>query len=224
MNKLEELYAFIDKLKLSGEITPAQEEIYRKVEELLIMEDTTARIAKAVAPELANIRCSVSFIVDYNPGGKVRVRPVFEGTIIEGNATVVSPQVEDEPVPFHEDTFETIGISEEDVVYDGKKIIRSPHTGICVYYSETDFVQEKTAADTFVTAIVKAGLPDVENLKIIKEKGFLVSKDKNPNAHSPLHKVGEYYINTHSSTQEKKGFLERISNALNLGWRIEIVK
>lgn len=32
MTKLEELYAFIDKLKLSGEITPAQEEIYRKVE------------------------------------------------------------------------------------------------------------------------------------------------------------------------------------------------
>lgn len=70
MTKLEELYAFIDKRKLSSEITPAQEEIYRKVEELLIMEDATFRIAKAVAPELSNIRRSISFIVDYNLGAR----------------------------------------------------------------------------------------------------------------------------------------------------------
>lgn len=210
LNKLKEDYNLRSMLiKKNYDVPDELEDEIEDLEQSVITSKVIPELERYAKELLQNLECEVCLGVLKDGNGDVRVENEY---------------VDWMPVPFHEDTVETVGVSEDEVEYTGKKITRSPHTGICVYYSETDYIQEKTAADTFVTAIVKAGLPDVENLKIIKEKGFLVSKDKNPNAHSPLHKVGEYYINTHSSTQEKKGFLERISNALNLGWRIEIVK
>lgn len=210
ITKLKEDYilrSMLKKKKLN-----VQDELEDEIEDLeqsVITSKIIPELERYAKELLQDLECEVCLGVLKDSNGDIRVENEYVDSI---------------PIPFHEDTTETIGISEKDVVYDGQKITRSPHTGICVYYSETDFIQEKIAADTFVTAIAKAGLSNVENLKIIKEKGFLVSKDKNPYAHSTLHQVGEYYINTHSSTQEKKIFLERISKALKLGWRVEIVK
>lgn len=210
LNKLKEDYMLRSMLKKKN--LNVQDELEDEIDDLeqsYITSKVIPELKKCADALLKDLECEMCLAILKDVNGDIRVEDEYVDSI---------------PVPFHVDTFETQGVNEDEAEYAEKKITRSPHTGICVYYSETDFIQENTAADTFVAAIKKAGLSDVEALKIIKEKGFLVSKDKNPYAHSTLRKVGEYYINTHSSTQEKKNFLERISKALKLGWRVEIVK
>ncbi len=43
---------------------------------------------------------------------------------------------------------------------------KTPATGLCVHLPNGDFIQESTAASTFVAAIDKAGLLPVRNLDI----------------------------------------------------------
>lgn len=245
MNKLEQLYAFIDKQKLSGEITPAQEEIYKKVEELLIMEDATSRIAKAVAPELSNIRRSVSFIVDYNPGGKIQVRPVLEGTIIEGNATVVSPQVEvddeTEPVPFHEDTFETLGISKDSLVYDGEDEPGEPLPGAepivisrnNIKDSESHDLritidgkvfEEKNSIQTFIKALQYIGLDNVAKVGIICCGYNLVDSRKRTDGNRKWQQqVDGKWIYVYFSNPTKCKYLFDIADYYHFNIRIEAI-
>lgn len=240
MTKLEELYTFIDKQKQSGEITPAQEEIYRKVEELLIMEDATFRIAKAVAPELSSIRRSVSFIVDYNLGGKVRVRPVFEGSVIEGESTITSTQVSLDAVPFHNGSTENCKeevelVSSDDSTTDAPINISSP---ILITSTNTQdaeshnlritidgkVYQEKNAIRTFIRVLQHIGLEKVATVGIICSGYNLVDTRKRTEKNRRWQQqVDGKWVYVYFSNQTKCKYLFQIAESLQKKIRIEAV-
>jgi hypothetical protein len=73
-------------------------------------------------------------------------------------------------------------------------------------------------------AIEIAGPKRVAELAIKHDGDILVSKTKHPKyfgAQQPL--SDGYLVNTHSSTETKKKQLDYISDALQLGWKVEII-
>lgn len=113
----------------------------------------------------------------------------------------------------------------EDEPQKSKNIKRSPNTGLCVWLPNGDYIQAKKANLTMVEAVKWAGVETVASLGLPHDGDYLVSKKEHPKY------VGEqqslpngYFLNTHSSTKTKKQQLEKISKALNLGWKVEIVK
>ena len=113
----------------------------------------------------------------------------------------------------------------EDEPQKSKNIKRSPNTGLCVWLPNGDYIQAKKANLTMVEVVKWAGVETVASLGLPHDGDYLVSKKEHPKY------VGEqqslpngYFLNTHSSTKIKKQQLEKISKALNLGWKVEIVK
>lgn len=88
-------------------------------------------------------------------------------------------------------------------------------------------LQMETSASTFVLAILEAGIIRVYNLKIPAFGRYLVDDIINPNSSYAATQYYEpitgLYILKHSNTPGKKKNLELISNALGLGWKVDIV-
>lgn len=88
-----------------------------------------------------------------------------------------------------------------------------------------DFIQAKKANLTMVEAVKWAGVKTVAALGLPHDGDYLVSKKEHPKYSGAQQSLPNgYLLNTHSSTMTKKQQLEKISKALNLGWKVEIVK
>jgi len=86
-------------------------------------------------------------------------------------------------------------------------------------------LQMAKAKDTLILAILEAGILRVYDLKIQCFKAYLVDDKKHPKyAHAQYYEqITKLYILHHSNTLEKKQYLDYISNALGLGWKVEII-
>lgn len=74
-------------------------------------------------------------------------------------------------------------------------------------------------------AVKWAGVETVASLGFPHDGDYLVSKKEHPKYAGEQQSLPNgYLLNTHSSTKTKKLQLEKISIALNLGWKVEIVK
>lgn len=76
-----------------------------------------------------------------------------------------------------------------------------------------------------VEAVKWAGVETVASLGFPHDGDYLLSKKEHPKYAGEQQSLPNgYLLNTHSSTKTKKLQLEKISMALNLGWKVEIVK
>jgi polyhydroxyalkanoate synthesis regulator phasin len=104
----------------------------------------------------------------------------------------------------------------------GKQEKKSP-TIMCVKFNDGTVIQKDNAVDTFLEALEYIGLEKIASqTNIIAQGHALVSRKKNlrPSAKE----IDGYYIETHSSTKQKKRWLERIAEKLNIGIECEIIK
>lgn len=112
----------------------------------------------------------------------------------------------------------------EDEPQKSKNIKRSPNTGLCVWLPNGDYIQAKEANLTMVEVVKWAGVETVATLGLPHDGDYLVSKKEHPKYAGEQQSLPYgYLLNTHSSTMTKKQQLEKISKALNLGWKVEIV-
>jgi len=89
---------------------------------------------------------------------------------------------------------------------------------ISVTFPDGKVINCKNVTDTLVECIEKVGFEKVMESGI-KNSGIpLVSKTKEE---KPQRQIGEYWISTHSSSDEKIRILEKINKKLNLGLKIE---
>ena len=79
------------------------------------------------------------------------------------------------------------------------------------------------AADTLCQSIQEIGVEKVYLLNIPMDGMHLVTIGGNPQYPSAQHDVGGgFFVNVHSNTATKKRQLERICQALDIDWKIEI--
>ena len=218
MNKIQEYYRLFDMFK--GNLTDEQKSILEGLEDQLIAEEILPAISESVAPVLGNLRRPLSLIVDYNPEIGITVKTtrseivVQEKTVKKYKIPSMSPNVEKATF---EDTLDKDLPSK-------KSFKRSPATGLCIWITPDEFVQEAKASHTMARAIEIAGPKKVAELGIKHDGDTLVTKTKHPKYFGTQQPLSDgYLVNTHSSTETKKKQLDYISGALQLGWKVVII-
>lgn len=234
MTKLEELYAFIDKRKQDKDISPVQLDIYKKAEDILIMEDVAARLAKAVETELSGIRRPLTFIVDYHPGRKTRVRPVYEGEMSK-DFIPVSEQANDEEA-IQDSQAEAYTEFDGNVVQEPEPAVRkkAASVGFSVTIDGTKF-RGKEAKETFFLALKHIGLRrilndveahgvkhkvEAEKVGVVWHTLFRYTKGNNIGS-SPQEEVDNLYIYKGLSNEMKVDDILRLCNFYRLDATVE---
>lgn len=221
MSKIQDYYDFIDKFK--GDLKPRLQTELEQLEDSLIAEEILPAISESVAPVLDILRRHLTLVVDYDPQAGIIVKTTRGEVVVKENTA------KKYEIP---KTHKVVKVAEaqhvegkEDEPQKSKKIKRSPKTGLCVWLSNGDFIQAKKANLTMAEAVKWAGLETVASLGFPHDGDYLVSKKEHPKYAGEQQSLPNgYLLNTHSSTKTKKLQLEKISIALNLGWKVEIVK
>ena len=176
-----------------------------RLEEQLIKDEVLPTLSKDIEPRLAKIQRELVLVVEYKPGEPIRValsRKTNIPELLEAKRLEIDPEVEHR-------VYGQRGKQSEK---------RAPNTGLCVYRRDGSILQEKTAALTFAKAIKEAGLLQVRELGLKICKIPLVSTTRQIEMEPGL------LVITHSDNKTKKNRLERISDALHLGWKVEIIE
>ena len=224
MGKIHEYYALIDKLEamFQGKLTEKQGKLLEELEDSLIAEEILPAISESVAPVLGILRRHLTLVVDYDPEGGITVKTT------RGKVEVDEPTAKKYKIP---STKKVVKVAEAKLVSVEKpdpnkpqRAKRRPNTGLCVWLPNGEFIQAKKANLTMVEAVKWAGVKTVAALGLPHDGDYLVSKKEHPKyAGAQQSLPNGYLLNTHSSTMTKKQQLEKISKALNLGWKVEIV-
>ena len=221
MSKIQDYYDFIDKFK--GDLKPRLQTELEQLEDSLIAEEILPAISESVAPVLDILRRHLTLVVDYDPQAGIIVKTTRGEVVVKENTA------KKYEIP---KTHKVVKVAEaqhvegkEDEPQKSKKIKRSPKTGLCVWLSNGDFIQAKKANLTMAEAVKWAGVETVASLGFPHDGDYLVSKKEHPKYAGEQQSLPNgYLLNSHSSTMTKKQQLEKISKALNLGWKVEIVK
>lgn len=215
MGKLKDYYRLFDMFK--GNITDEQKGILEGLEDQLIAEEILPAISDSVAPVLGNLRRPLLLIVDYNPETGITVKTTRSEVMVQ-EKTVKQYEIPNNPnngAPKQSHDKETIS---------KRTIKRTPATGLCIWISSDEFIQENKASDTMARAIEIAGPKRVAELAIKHDGDILVTKTRHPKYFGTQQPLSDgYLVNTHSSTETKKKQLEKIIDALQLGWKVEII-
>ena len=94
-----------------------------------------------------------------------------------------------------------------------------------VEFSDGTIIDEPRPTDTFVDSIRRVGLQRVSELPTNKDGVRLVSTQEptSPREARKFRKIDGYFINTHSGTNVKARYIQRIADALQLDISVSIV-
>ena len=211
MSKLSKLYAMIANAQDLG--LDLGEDFFKqtdKLEEELIRKEILPVIKDIVEPTLRHIKRDLTLVVDYVPDAPVRIRLSREPGIYNREDFI-----ELTPDPK----------AEHSTHRGGKSISHSPKSIIKVTRRDNSVILEGTSAATLAAAIKEADPLKVRELGIICCRVPLVSTTKDEKYGATQIEVAPgLYVITHSNNKMKKGYLEKISKALHLGWKVEIIK
>lgn len=211
MSRLSDLYKAMETLRKEGiSIDEKLEKQVSELEENIIKKEILPVVTETIEPALKQVQRELVLVVDYHPGFPISVslsRKANVSQLIDAKLLEADPQAQHK---------------------EGKKGIAkshvSPKTGLCVYLPDGTFIQEKKASDTFIKAIQLAGVMNVRELGMSFCHVPIVSNTIDAKYGRAQHPVGNgLYVLTHSSTAAKKQQLDRISKALKLNWKVEII-
>lgn len=112
-----------------------------------------------------------------------------------------------------------------DAVEEARRTImfaqKSAKTTLLVRFPEGDVIANPVAAQTFADTIERLGLARVSALGLTRNNENLVSKT--PSVKYRDIEINGYFVKTHSSTKDKKRFLDEIAARLGVGLDVKIV-
>jgi hypothetical protein len=183
-----------------------------ELEEEIIKNEILPSLSENIEPLLSDIKRELVLVVDYNPGTPISValsRKTNIAELIDAKKLELDPEVKHKEIGHRRKKVEKI----------------APATGLCVHLKDGTIIQEKDAATTFTSAIIKAGLISVRDLGL-KFCGINIVSTTIDSKYGRAQREAApgLFVLTHSSTKDKKKLLDKISDALKLGWKTEIVK
>lgn len=212
MTKLETLYASIKGLQDLG--LPLNEETLKAADELeeqLIKTEILPAMSKDIEPRLSQIQRELVLVVEYKPGSPISValsRKTNIAELLDAKILEQDPQAEHKEGKKHEKPIERI---------NGKTVLR-------VTFPDGTVIADKKAKITFAETIKRIGLMKVRNLGITFCHVPIVSNTLDKKYGQAQIPVGDgLYVMTHSSTHDKKKQLDKISQELGVGLKVEEV-
>lgn len=213
MSRLSDLYKAMETLRNEG--LSLNEDLERQVSELeenIIKKEILPVVTETIEPALKQVQRDLVLVVDYHPGEPISVslsRKTNITKLIEAKRLELDPEVE------HKE-------------FGSKKTRKTgvaPKTGLRIHRKNGTILQEHNAATTFTSAIIEAGPMRVRGLNIKYCRINIVSTTIDKKYSRAQREVSPgLFVLTHSNTKDKKKMLDKISNALNLGWTVEIVE
>ncbi len=181
------------------------------MEEDIIRKDILPVVKERIEPALSQVQRELVLVVDYAPGTPLKVK-LSRRAKLES----IKDLVDLTPDP-------QVGHSSHIVTQASKT--RAKASRLIVHLPDGKVIQENSAAETLVAAVKRADPLKVRALGIICCRVPLVSTTKDKKYGDSQVDVGDgLYVITHSNNNMKKGFLDKISNAFDLGWTVEVIK
>ena len=236
MNKLEDYYTFIDSLQAKGEISPAQMDLYKKVEEDIILEEKTMQVAQAVQPVLSGLRRKVTLVIDYEPTGEIVVKTTHaecHTTSFVHTAEELEPIIDEQPTAEEADGGED-SVDEETVVdvdpvepnpddeetTSAKVITRGKRKEFQVFLNGKQ-VPGKDGSHIVAETIRRIGFKRVASLNIMHSGYNLVSKkQRTDGAVKWQQQLGKWFIYTNTQNPTKVQDLRDIAKRLNIDLKV----
>ena len=183
-------------------------DLYKAMETLrkegLSLKEILPVVTETIEPALKQVQRELVLVVDYHPGMPISVslsRKTNITQLIDAKRLEADPEVE----------------HKEFGPRKNKRTQIAPKTGLCIRRKDGSILQEHDAATTFTSAIMEAGLMRVCELDVRFCRINVVSTTKDK-------KYGHAQREAAPGLYDKKKMLDKINKALNMGWRIEIVK
>ena len=210
MTKLEKLYASIKGLQELG--LPLNDETLKAaddLEEQLIKTEILPAMSKDIEPRLSQIQRELVLVVEYKPGTPISValsRKTNIAELLDAKILEQDPQAVHKEGKKHEKPIERL---------NGKTVLR-------VTFPDGTVIADKKAKITFAETIKRIGLMKVRNLGISFCHVPIISNTLDKKYGQAQIPVGDgLYVMTHSSTHDKKKQLDKISQELGLGLKVE---
>ena len=210
MSRLSDLYKAMDTLRKEGlSLNEDLEHQVTELEENIIKKEILPTVRETIAPALKQVQRELVLVVEYKPGMPISValsRKTNIAELLDAKVLEMDPQVE------HHTGGKRMKPIERK---NGKTILR-------VTFPDGTVIEEKKAKVTFANVICRIGLMRVRSLGIAFCGVPIVSNtvdSKYGNAQIAVE--NGLYVMTHSSTHDKKKQLDRISDELNIGLKIE---
>ena len=213
MSRLSELYKAMETLRKEG--LSLNEDLERQVSELeenIIKKEILPIVTQSMEPALKQVQRDLVLVVDYHPGYPISValsRKTNITQLIDAKRLEADPEVEHKKFGPRKNKRDKI----------------APRTGLCIRRKDGTILQKHDAATTFTSAIIEAGVMRVRELEMKFCRINIVATTKDKKYGKAQREVAPgLYVLTHSSTKDKKKMLDKISEVLNLGWMVEIIK
>ena len=209
MTKLEKLYSTIQNLKEFG--LELGEDLLKQTNELeqeIIKKEILPVISEKIEPIISQIQRELVLVVDYVPNEPLSVRLSRKRNFsaeMETIEIVPDPRVE-----------HNIGIIKRNATRKSSK------TNLRVTFPDGKVLENRFAYETLYEVVKLAGTEKVRALGIVQCGVPLVSNTLD-NFYNQKEIGKGLYLITHSSTVQKRQQIERISEALKLGLKVEIV-
>lgn len=213
MATLKELYTALKSLRDMN--LPVDDKLLKaadNLEEKIIKEEILPALSQNIEPQLSEIQRDLVLVVEYHPGEPLSValsRKTNIAELLDAKKLELDPEVEHKEIGPRRKKVEKI----------------APATGLCIHLKDGEIIQEKDAATTFTAAIIRAGLIPVRDLGL-KFCGINIVSTTIDSKYGRAQREAApgLYVLTHSGTKDKKKLLDKISTALKLGWKVEIIK
>ena len=203
MTKLQKLYSTIQNLKELG--LELGDDLLKQTSELeqeIIKKEILPVISEKIEPIISQIQRELVLVVDYVPNEPLSVR-----ISRKRNFT---------------DQMETIEIVPDPKVDHNIGTIKRNYTTKSVTLLNGKVIENRFAYETLQEIVMIAGVEKVRALGIIQCGVPLISNTQD-NFYNQKEIAKGMYLITHSSTGQKRQQIEKISDALNLNLKVEII-
>lgn len=211
MSRLSDLYKAMETLRKEG--LPVDENLERKANELeedIIKKEILPVLSKTIEPALQPVKRELVLVVDYIPGQPLSVHLSRKRNFtaeIDAKEILPDPEIE------HKEIGKT-----------GNKVVTQPVTRLRITFDDGSVIQEKNAAESFVSFVRRVGVERVRSLGIKQCKIPLVSNTIDKKYGSRQKPLGNgWFLMTNTSTQSKKHDIELIAKSFNIKLKVEII-
>jgi hypothetical protein len=212
MSRLSDLYKAMETLRKEG--LSLNEDLEKQVSELeedIIKKEILPVVTQTIEPALKQVQRELVLVVDYHPGEPISVslsRKTNISELLDAKLLEQDPQVEHRNGTKRRKPVERV---------NEKTILR-------VTFPDGKVIQDKKAKITFTETIRRIGFMKVRNIGIAFCGVPIVSNTRDRKygkAQVPVE--GGFYVMAHSSTNDKKKQLDKISKELHLGLIVEVI-
>lgn len=209
MTKLQKLYSTIQNLKELG--LELGDDLLKQTSELeqeIIKKEILPVVSEKIEPIIGQIQRELVLVVDYVPNESLSVRISRKRNFTEQMETI---EIIPDPKVEH-----NIGIIKRN------STTKSAKTNLRVTLPNGKVIENRFAYETLQEVVMLAGVEKVRSIGIIQCGVPLISNTQD-NFYNQKEIAKGMFLITHSSTGQKRQQIEKISDALDLNLKVEVL-